>query len=73
MIVNMHDAKTRLSELVKRVLAGEEVIIGRAGKPVARLVPFDRPERKPGRLAGRLEVADDFDETPPDVVSSFEG
>ena len=53
--VNVHQAKTHLSRLLERVAAGEEVVIARAGRPVARLVPIDREEpRKPGLAKGRL-------------------
>ncbi len=61
--VNIYDAKTRFSQLVDRAASGEEVIIARAGRPVARLVAF-RPrttERKPGRMRGRVRVARTFD------------
>lgn len=65
MVVNMHEAKTHLSRLVDRARAGEEIVIGRAGRPVARLVPYAErgPVRAPGALAGQLWVADDFDDT----------
>lgn len=53
MIINVYDAKTRLSSLLDRAAAGEEVIIARAGRPVARLVPVDAPRpRAGGQLAG---------------------
>ena len=73
--VNIHEAKTQLSSLVEEVLAGREVVIARAGKPVARLVPYkQRSEpRKPGRWKDKLWAADDFDSTPEEVVSAFEG
>ncbi len=67
-IVNIYDAKTRLSQLVDRASRGEEVIIARAGRPVARLVAF-RPKpavRKPGRMRGAVRVARDFDAPLPD-------
>lgn len=67
-VVNMHQAKTHLSQLVDRVLAGEEVTIARAGKPQAKIVPLDdRPRRvvKLGTMRGEVWMADDFDETPP--------
>lgn len=75
MLVNMHEAKTRLSELVRQVAAGEEVVIGRNGTPVARLVPYRviQPPRRPGRLRGRIAIAADFDRTPDEVVAAFEG
>lgn len=63
MLVNVHEAKTHFSRLLAQVEAGEEIVIGRAGKPVARLVAY-RPERKrrePGRLRGQIWIADDFD------------
>ena len=74
--VNMHEAKTHLSKLVERAAAGEEIVIARAGKPVARLAPL-RPARQPRRL-GRCDgqpfwMADDFDELPEDIQAAFEG
>ena len=75
MIVNMHEAKTNLSKLVERVEAGEEIVIGRAGKPVARLVPLPprSANRERGRLKGRMWIADDFDDTDPELIAAFEG
>jgi prevent-host-death family protein len=72
-MVNMHDAKTTLSQLVERATAGEEVIIARAGRPVARLIPYEAAPRRPGGLAGRITIADDFDETPAEVLDAFSG
>jgi prevent-host-death family protein len=72
--VNIHEAKTHLSRLLARVAAGEEVLIARAGKPVARLVPVDRPRRRrvPGRDKGKGWIADDFDAPlPPDLLALF--
>ena len=61
--VNIYEAKTRLSELVDRVEEGEEIIIAKAGRPVARLVPLRtaRHTRRPGRGRGRITIAPDFD------------
>lgn len=75
MIVNMHEAKTHLSRLVERAAAGEDIVIGRAGKPVARLVAFSetRAPRRPGAMAGRIVIADDFDDTPEWLIDEFEG
>lgn len=73
--VNMHDAKTHLSRLVERVEAGEEIVISRAGRPVAKLVPVrggSRP-RTPGVWRGRVVIHDDFDVLPPDVAAAFRG
>ena len=74
MIVNIHEAKTHLSRLVQRAAAGEEIIIGRAGTPVAKLVPYGGPTapRSPGALRGQIEVAPDFDVTPDEVLEAFE-
>lgn len=74
MMVNMHEAKTQLSKLVERVAAGEDIIIGRAGRPVARLVPYvERGQpRRPGAMRGRIRIADDFDETPGWLVAAFD-
>lgn len=62
-IVNIHEAKTHLSRLVERVEGGEEVVIARAGRPVARLVPLDRRTRPRvlGALRGRIWLAPDWD------------
>ena len=73
--VNIHDAKTQLSKLVAKVAAGTEVVIAKAGKPVARLVPLAPTGRirKLGALKGKLRVPDDFDELlPAKVLASFE-
>jgi prevent-host-death family protein len=61
--VNIHEAKTHLSRLVERVEAGEEITLARAGRPVARLVPYVRPAkpRTPGLWKGKLTLADDWD------------
>ena len=74
MLVNIHEAKTQLSKLVERAAGGEEIIIAKAGRPMARLVPYveRRQPRKPGRLKGKLWVADDFDETPEWLLDAFE-
>jgi len=75
MTVNMFEAKTQLSKLVEMAERGEEVIIARAGKPVARLMPFE-PKKRPirfGLLKGKLHVADDFDDPlPPEIQAEFE-
>jgi prevent-host-death family protein len=74
--VNVHEAKTHLSQLLRRVAAGEEIVIARAGKPVARLVPAEMP-RKPrvlGADRGKIWIADDFDAPlPSDIQAYFEG
>jgi prevent-host-death family protein len=72
--VNVHEAKTHLSRLLARVEAGEELIIARAGQPVARLIPFARPgKRALGLDAGRGFIAADFDAPlPEDVLVDFE-
>jgi prevent-host-death family protein len=74
-VVNVHEAKTHLSRLLERVAAGEEVVIARSGKPVARLTRF-RPAatRVLGDDRGRVEVADDFDAPlPDDTLADFQG
>jgi prevent-host-death family protein len=72
--VNVHEAKTHLSRLLKRVAAGDEIIIANAGHPVARLIPFTQPgKRALGMDAGRVVIADDFDAPlPEDIVADFE-
>jgi prevent-host-death family protein len=61
--VNIHEAKTRFSKLLKRVQLGEEIIIAKAGRPVARLAPLAQPAstRKPGSARGRVTIGADFD------------
>lgn len=73
-IINIYDAKTHLSRLLDQVAQGEEIIIARAGKPLAKLVPYqdDRP-RIPGSWRGRVRIAPDFDVLPPDLAAAFEG
>jgi prevent-host-death family protein len=74
--VNIHAAKTQLSRLVEAAAAGEEIIIAKSGKPVARLGPLADPQRKRrlGILAGKLRVPEDFDAPLPDeVIEGFEG
>jgi len=70
--VNMHEAKSELSDLVARAERGEEIVIMRAGKPVARIVPI-RSERRPGLARGLFSLEDDFDAPLPDeVLDAFE-
>lgn len=73
--VNMHEAKTRLSELAELAQRGETVIIAKAGKPYLDLLPHRaaRKPRRPGRLKGQLRVSPDFDETPQELIADFEG
>ena len=73
--VNVHEAKTHLSRLLEAVEAGEDVVIARAGKPIARLVPVGvRTEpRTPGSWRGRVVIADDFDDTPAELIAAFSG
>lgn len=72
-ITNISEAKAQLSALIRRVEDGEEVVIGRGGRPVARLVPFERREepRRPGALKGQIHIAPDFDELPDDIAEAF--
>ena len=72
-ITNISEAKAQLSALIERVIAGEEIIIGKAGKPVARLSKFDRPAgyRQPGALRGLIRIAEDFDELPKELQAAF--
>jgi prevent-host-death family protein len=75
-IVNIHEAKTHLSRIVDEVAAGAEVVIAKAGRPVARIVPLEQHARQKrlGLMKGRIKVPDDFNTPlPADVVESFEG
>ena len=71
---NLYDAKMRLSELVDRAAAGEEIVIAKNGRPLARLgpIPAEKPSRVPGGWEGQVWIGDDFDDPlPSDVQSSF--
>ena len=72
-IVNVHAAKTHLSRLLERAEAGEEIVIGRAGKPVAKLVPYkvERPKRILGLLKGQIVVHGDFDADNEEIAAEF--
>jgi prevent-host-death family protein len=71
--VNIHDAKTHLSTLLAQVEAGEEVIISRANKPIARLVPYEQPKAlwRLGEAKGLVEIGPDFDALPEDFMTHF--
>lgn len=73
--VNIHEAKTHLSRLVERTAKGEEIVIAKAGKPVAKLVPYREQLRAriPGGWARRVRVAANFDELPSDIAAAFRG
>ena len=74
--VNIHQAKTQLSRLIERVNAGEEIVIAKAGRPVARLVPAaaSTAPRMPGLMKGRIRVNKDFDAPlADDLLDAFEG
>jgi prevent-host-death family protein len=72
-VTNISEAKAQLSALLEKVLNGQEVIIGKAGKPVAKLVryKYQKPDRKPGALKGKIKIASDFDELPSDIADAF--
>ena len=73
--VNMHEAKTRLSQLAELVWRGEEVVIAKAGKPYLDLKPHVASgiTREPGRYKGMIELGADFEDTPASVLDDFEG
>jgi prevent-host-death family protein len=74
MTINIHEAKTHLSRLLVRVQMGEEIILARAGKPVARLAPIERQSegRRLGSAAGEFQVPDDFNAPlPPEIEDTF--
>ncbi len=72
-VVNIHAAKTHLSRLIERVEAGEEITLARAGRPVAKLVPYAvrREPRVPGLWKGRVKIAPDFDAPLPEFDEAF--
>ncbi len=72
---NIHEAKTNLSKLVEQAEQGREIVISRAGKPVAKLVPYraSRSPRQPGYWRGQIRIAPDFDTLPEEVAAAFRG
>jgi prevent-host-death family protein len=72
-VANISEAKAQLSSLIEKAMSGQEVIIGKAGKPVVRLVKYETSEtpRKPGALKGKIKIADDFDDLPQDIAEAF--
>jgi prevent-host-death family protein len=73
--VNVYQAKTHLSQLLDRAAAGEEIVIARAGRPIARLVALAEPSsrRVPGAWRGKVTMAADFDELPDEFAAAFRG
>jgi prevent-host-death family protein len=75
-IVNIHQAKTTLSQLLESALAGEDVIISKAGKPLVRLIPYwaEKKPRIPGYWQDKVKMAEDFDAPlPPEILAGFLG
>lgn len=71
-MVNVHQAKTHLSRLLDRVEKGEEILLARNGKVVAKLVPAPKPPRVPGHLKGKIRMLDNFDDPlPPEIAEAF--
>jgi prevent-host-death family protein len=74
--VNVYEAKTHLSQLLDRAAAGEEIVIARAGRPIARLVALAEssvPRRSPGGWRGKVRIGADFDELPAEIDAAFRG
>ncbi len=71
---NISEAKAQLSALLERVQRGEEIIIGKAGKPIARLIRYQGTSqpRRPGALKGKIKISPDFDSLPDDIAAAFE-
>ena len=72
--INVHEAKTHLSRILEEIAAGDEVILAKAGKPMAVLSPYQQQKKKRRffQMEGAIEIADDFSETPSDFRSAFE-
>lgn len=73
-IVNVHEAKTHFSKLLERAHAGEEIVLAKAGKPYAKLVPLtsEKPRRQPGRLKGMVVTDAFFESLPPEELKLWE-
>ena len=74
-IQNVHQAKTNFSHLLERVRRGEEIVIAKAGKPVAKLIAYQDAgaPRRGGQWHGRVKIASDFDELPAELTDAFSG
>ncbi len=74
-IANIFDAKTNLSRLIEAVLAGKDVVIAKAGKPVAKLISYKEKKkpRVPGKWTGKVWISDDFDEESEEINKLFYG
>ena len=73
--INIHEAKTNLSRLVELASTGEEIIIAKAGKPIAKLAPLEAPPkpRRKGLLKGQIKIREDFDQPlPEEILAGFE-
>jgi antitoxin (DNA-binding transcriptional repressor) of toxin-antitoxin stability system len=73
-ITNIHEAETHLSQLIERVIAGEEIIIEKERQLVAKLIPYEQshePRQPGGSWQGKVRIADDFDELPEDLMAAF--
>ena len=74
-VSSVYDAKTHLSELIRKAIDGEEVVISKSGKPVVRIVPYESKSHsvKLGLLRGQIKIADDFDDFSGDIEEMFKG
>ena len=75
MQVNMHEAKSSLSQLAEKAWSGDIIVIAKAGKPYLDLIPHKvtAEPREPGRYKGKIEISKDFDQTSADIIDEFEG
>jgi antitoxin (DNA-binding transcriptional repressor) of toxin-antitoxin stability system len=73
--VNMHEAKSKLSQLAEKAWSGDTIVIAKSGKPYLDLIPHKASckTRKPGRYKGKIKISKDFDQTPLDIIEEFEG
>lgn len=73
--VNVYEAKNHLSQLLDLAVSGEEVVFARAGRPMAKLIPYQvkQQSRKPGSWKGKVKISKDFDELPEDLSRAFRG
>ena len=73
--INIHEAKTHLSRLIEQTISGDEIVIAKHGKPVARLIPYRNTVKKrtPGSLRGAIKIAGDFDAPLPDDIAEALG
>ncbi len=74
-VLSIHEVETQLAQVIEQVLAGEDVVVAEAGKPLVKIIRYAQPDepRRPGFWRGRVKMSEDFDELPDDLLQAFYG